>query len=296
MKVPATKGAVLPASSRSPSAPELLDLEQTTFVIPENDGEAKEIIRLLRARGADVRVSKQGWGARLDQEPAKNLQGARLNIVVVEMPSPELEARLEKDGHRVFVVDHHDYEGLSRHRPESSLEQVAKLIGHELDRAQLGVAINDRSYIYGLAEHGYSKADIARIRESDVSAQGVSSKDLAVCKAAYQRRVELDGLTVVVAKTTKVSFIGDLHTLSEPDRVRDLLIVSMNKGAPVEANFYGDPDRALALQQKLGGWSGGGDKSKFWGTNEVELASLSTALGQPRLLEIVSSGLGARRR
>jgi len=175
----------------------------------------------------DIRISSQAWGARLDKENSDRLLNLRKTVVVVEMPSPELENSLKAQGHTVILIDHHDYEALQRSNAKSSIEQISDLLHQPLSRFQRGVAINDRAYIYGLLEADYSSEEVVRIREYDLASQGLTTQELALNRRACAGRVNVGELTVVVAETTKVSLIGDLHTLAAPTEVRDLLVLLM---------------------------------------------------------------------
>lgn len=234
-----------------------------SLICPSNDGEAETIVKVAMELGIDVRDSRQPWGATLDKEPQENLRDLRKKIVVVEMPSPEKEEELRRAGHEVIIIDHHNYVGmeLDRSNPLSSLEQFASLVGRELSRWEIGVAINDRAYIYGLLEAGYEMTEILAIRMADLEAQGATRDDFVLCSEALEKAETKNGITIVRVATNKVTYINDLCVLGNPGKVQDILICSPN-----EINFSGSPEKAKALSA-LGGWFGGGEVSKFWGSN-----------------------------
>ena len=130
----------------------MFDRADVTVVCPNNDAESRTIIDVCGRLGVDTRISQQPWGATLDQEPETNLRGLKRIVIAVEMPSVEKESKLEQAGHQVVIVDHHSYPklNLDRRKPVSSLEQVAEHLGYHLTRWEMGVAINDREYIFGL--------------------------------------------------------------------------------------------------------------------------------------------------
>lgn len=241
-----------------------MNKREITVFCPWNDGEAAQICRIAEGYGMDIRISKQSWGARLDREPMENLQNLGQVVVVVEMPSLEIEEELRRQGHEVVVIDHHNYLSwnLDRRNELSSLEQFAALIGHKLSRWERGVAINDRAYIYGLIDAGYDMTEIRGIRMADLEAQGATRNDFVLCVEALDRAEVKNGITVVRVATKKFTYINDLCTLGNPNVVQDVLIL-----APDEIGFSGSPEKAEALSA-LGGWFGGGEVSKFWGSDQ----------------------------
>ena len=153
------------------------EVEQSTFapsrlwVVPNNDGEAVEILRLLRERGERVLESHQRWGAswsklepRIQRELADSV-GVPIFGVELEGPNP----------YGASNIDHHRYSGDDRSHPLSSVEQVAGIVGVQLDRWRTLVAINDRGYIPGLERFGASAEEIALVRAQDRDAQGLTA-------------------------------------------------------------------------------------------------------------------------
>lgn len=254
------------------------DRSQISVISPINDGESKMIVDICRRLNVDIRVSQQPWGATLDVEPQENLQGLRPVVIVVEMPSLSAEADLRKRGHEVIAVDHHFYPrlNLDRRQPISSLEQVASLLQYSLNRFEMGVALNDRSYIFGLMKEGYTIEEILRIRRFDLEAQGVTAEEINAVKEALDRAQKVAGITVLRVNSINAGFAQDFLVLENPDEVRDLLILG---GKPVrKVQFYGDPAKVERLAD-LGEWMGGGEKSKFWGTNNPDLPRILERLG-----------------
>ncbi len=256
----------------------MLNPAEMTVLCPVNDGESKTIVAICRGLGIDLRISLQPWGATLDREPPDNLAGLKPSVVIVEMPSTELEDKLRQAGHQVFVVDHHFYpaSGLDRRQPISSLEQVAALLAYPLTRLEMGIAINDRDYIFGLLDAGYDMDEILAIRRYDLEAQGISPEEFEVVRKAMQTAPVEAGITILRLQSGKAGFAQDFLVLENPHEVRDLLILT---GNPVtKAQFYGDPEKVNKLAD-IGEWMGGGKKSKFWGTNHPNLTEIFQRLG-----------------
>ena len=257
-----------------------MNLSEITVICPQNDGESQTIIDICKRLSVDVRISQQPWGARLDLEPVENLQNLRQIVVVVEMPSTILENALQKKGHRVIVVDHHYYPAikLDRRRKDSSLEQVAAILSYELDRWEKGIAINDRDYIFGLLESGYAVEEILEIRRFDLQAQGVSPERFELVRNAMATAPVVQGITIVRLPPGHSGFAQDFLVLETPNEVRDLLVLT---GVPiVRVQFYGDPEKIRKLAD-IGEWTGGGNRSKFWGTNNPDVPEIFKRLGLP---------------
>ena len=256
----------------------MLNPVETTVLCPVNDGESKVIVSICRELGTDLRISTQPWGATLDREPPANLAGLKPCVIIVEMPSIELEEKLRNAGHQVFVVDHHFYpaSGMDRRKSISSLEQVADLLGYSLTRWEAGIAINDRDYIFGLLDAGYDMNEILAIRRFDLEAQGISQQEIESVREALRTAPVEAGITILRLKSGKAGFAQDFLVMENPREVRDLLVLT---GNPVtKAQFYGDPEKVNRLAE-IGEWMGGGKKSKFWGTNHPDLTEIFRRLG-----------------
>jgi len=256
----------------------MLNPVETTVLCPVNDGESNTIVDICRRLGIDVRISAQPWGATLDREPPENLTHMKASVVVVEMPSIELEQTLRQAGYQLHVVDHHYYPalGLDRRQAISSLEQVAALLGYSLTRWEAGIAMNDRDYIFGLFDAGYNKDEILAIRRFDLEAQGISQQEIESVREALRTAPVEAGITILRLKSGKAGFAQDFLVMENPREVRDLLILT---GNPVtKAQFYGDPGKVNRLAD-IGEWMGGGKKSKFWGTNHPDLTEIFRRLG-----------------
>ncbi len=154
-----------------------INFEEITLICPCNDGEAKTIIDIAKKLRIDTRISRQGWGAKIEEEPSNNLKELKKIIVIIEMPSLNFEKKLREKGHFVKIIDHHKYNDLDRTNKLSSLEQFAKLLNFKLSRWQKGIAFNDRGYIYLLKGEKYSLKEIIKIREFDLKTQ-IKSQNL----------------------------------------------------------------------------------------------------------------------
>ena len=154
-------------------------LNETLFVLPNNDGESFRSLQILRAlKAKNVRISDQAWGATLDKENLRSRdipEGVR-RIVTFELPSPEKEEKLRKEGFEVIPIDHHFYHETDRQNPKSSLEQLMEMVGWQPSERDLAIATNDRSFIPGMKAMGLSNEEIRKIRKLDTTSQGRTEK------------------------------------------------------------------------------------------------------------------------
>jgi len=150
------------------------------WVLALNDGEAVAIRDLLEGRGERVLVSSQRWGASWAKlEPAILEELSR--SAGAEVYGIELQGAALCGGRN---IDHHYYRGDDRSNRLSSLEQVAEILGVELDRHQQLVAANDRGYIPAMEAMGATTEEVLRIRQLDRRAQGITGEQ--------ERQAEMD--------------------------------------------------------------------------------------------------------
>lgn len=148
-----------------------------------------------------------------------------------------------KDMHpleNLSIIDHHD--DLS-HCP-SALEQVAAVLGKELDRYQQLVAANDRGYIPEMLRLGATTEEVDRIREADRKAQGVTEEEEQAALEDIDGRRRYGSLTVVKTRAERFSPICDrLYPYGR------LLVYNER-----ELTYYGEGAEAVAWQmtERLG--------------------------------------------
>lgn len=229
-------------------------LNSSYFLVPNNDGEAKRAVEMLEALQAPHRkVSPQAWGAELGKEPGlpspQDLQRKGIKrIVTFEMPGADLEEAYRKAGIEVVVIDHHSYPGLklNRHKNESSLEQLMKLLNWPASRTDLALAVNDRSYIPGLKAQGLTEEEIGAIRRYDIMAQGKPEREIddAVKQARdYIPKIEkVDGIYFVENSPVDESYLKQELALKSPNG-----IVSTYLSSPGKISFSGNPKVAELL-------------------------------------------------
>ncbi len=174
------------------------DSTKYRFLLGGYDLEMVVIRQLLEEHGIPFYDRNLAWGARLSAyQDVFNGQDHFVGVELIE------DTELPK---HYTNIDHHNE---NSHR-SSAIEQVAKLLGIELNCYQQLVAANDKGYIPAMEAIGASKKEIDEIRRADRKAQGVTDEDetLAV-KSIESNLIKAGGLLVVESLTPKFSCITD---------------------------------------------------------------------------------------
>ena len=243
-------------------------MKKRVFIVPNNDLEASEIIKMLESAQESVLVTGQTWGASwegLEEEIKAQMEQALAEGV--EVYGVELKGNVAG----THNIDHHVYGEDDRSNPEASIEQIAKILGIELSLDQRFVAANDKGFIpameklaqeLGISEEG-AKAIIANIRMRDRKMQGITVEQEAQAEEVVSKLGE-------ISEKLKYIYVELPHskTATVTDRLygkyENLLIVS----ADGETNFFGTTETIKMLNETFpGGWSGGQLEkgSGFWG-------------------------------
>lgn len=176
----------------------LLSTKNTTLICPANDLESVTILAIARRYGMDVIEVAGGWGTKFTPEiiPNSKIEALRENIIIVELPGDEIEDTLRAAGKKVFRVDHHEYGGqtIRGANRASSLEQFARLIGHELTREEWEIAINDRDFLPGLSRAGVSLGRAMHLRQQELAIRGKESDMEEAIKWVDKHARNLDDL------------------------------------------------------------------------------------------------------
>lgn len=239
---------------------------QILVVTPINDGEAVQIAKILKDKNVKTLITKQGWGASWDNlEPEikkeiEELKNKNFKIFGVELQGSAPEG--------VENIDHHRYDGDDRTNEFSSLEQVAKLVGHRLSLFEEFISANDKGFIpamlalakiKNLSEKETQKL-IEKVRLQDRVAQGITPEQERIAEKAIQEAEVSDLLTVVRMAHSKTSTVCDRLF----GRYKNLLILSEDG----EVNFFGEKGVIERLSSLVkGSWSGGDldHDNGFWG-------------------------------
>lgn len=263
--------------------------EHLVVLLPENDPESLMLGEICLAFQIPSVISRQPHGAYLGAEECLEERIREVNpnaqeIIIIEIPGPNEEKELEKKGLQITIIDHHRYEGLDRMHPKSSLEQF--LVYMDIQERDLqekgfspmlvkGVAIIDRSFVWGLKAEGYSdtqKQEAIAYYQSFLhkmyGAERKRQEDLAA--ALYQKRKQQGGFLIIQNTNPNMN-------------VRDALSFEIAKHhtAPIATIIHSrdmiyvqESDRALELYKKFGGFMYGGEErcwgKQFEGENERE--------------------------
>ena len=134
-----------------------------------------------------------------------------------------------------YRIDHHN----DWSDKPSSLEQVAGIIGVELNRHQQLVAANDKGYIPAMERLDATKEEISDIRRQDRRAQGVSPVDEALAAKSIETNLSRHG-DLLVVKSYSQSFSPICDTLFP---FKNLLIYTNTEWV-----FYGEGKGKLVDQ------------------------------------------------
>lgn len=235
--------------------------DRLAFFLGGHDLEMETIRDLITEAGPAPLFDKSlSWGAKASayREEIRSAIADGLTPVLVELPDDLGLADA------LLVVDHHG-ERAGESAP-TSLDQVFELLRLPRERwtrwLEL-VSANDRGHIREMRRLGATDAEIERVRRADRAAQGVTEADEHAAEDAVRNAEMLaDGRLVVVRLPHEHSTaVADRLELTD-DPPENVLVLSPN-----EANFYGNGDLVLRLDQRYpGGWSGGALPARgFWG-------------------------------
>ncbi len=235
------------------------------------DAEMLEIRRVLEAEGVAFCDKGLGWGAKTSAyaEEIAAAEAAGKTVVTVELTR---DINLPQG---TIEVDHHG----DRSSEPASLLQVLSLLGLEPSRKQQLIAANDSGFIPAMLAVGASAEEVAEVRLLDRKAQGITSEQEKEAERAIAVAETINGVTVVRMAHSKCATVTD--RLFDPNKPECLLILSGDG----ESNFYGeralceelkgtktgtapapwDPNQTIDTFSHFGGWTGGGEKSGFWG-------------------------------
>ncbi|TWP07802.1 hypothetical protein EUA76_02530 [TM7 phylum sp. oral taxon 350] len=243
-----------------------MDNNKILIVTPINDGEATQIAKILKNENIKTLITKQGWGAswnNLEPEIKKeieNYKNKNFKIYGVELQGEAPEGAKN--------IDHHRYDGDDRSNEKSSLEQVAKLIDHELTLFEQFVSANDKGFIPKMLELAKTKnlskeqtqKMIEKVRLQDRAAQGITPEQEKIAEKAIQEAEVSDSLTVIRMSHSKTATVCDRLY----GKYKNLLVLSEDG----EVNFFGCREVIKKLSGLVkGSWSGGDldHDNGFWG-------------------------------
>lgn len=267
-----------------------LDRNKIVLLIPQNDAEAVQIIRIAKKLGIQTIVSDQPHGARLEHESdvvERLRETGKDEVVIVEIPGPEAEEQLRSVGFTVRVIDHHRYEKLDRMSdPEtseplpSSLEQFLELfqisdeelMGHGFDaRLVQGVGAMDRGFIWALKRDGFSEDEVKQVsryvRELSKEARGDEMMELneEAAKHAWEGRKQLGEFVWVNSDEPKAEIRPSVSLMAVEQFGKPTPMIITSRGGLLI--YVQETPKALELFKKFGGFTFGQDTC--WGYNNA---------------------------
>jgi len=229
--------------------------EKSVFLLGGHDLEMLEIKKILDLQRIKYFDEGLQWGAKLSAYKDKF-------DAVHKFIGVELIGDCEPPA-GYTLIDHHN----ENHEKPSSIEQVAELLGIELNRYQQLVAANDKGYIPAMLEMGATKSEINDIRNADRKGQGVTDEDEKLARESIEEhQSRIGNVMVIKSLTPKFSAITDqLYPFNE------LLISYKNS-----FTYYGEKSSVFSkkfqdLIQEHKAYTGG-EKLSFFGIDSQYLS------------------------
>ena len=171
--------------------------DEPVFLLGGKDLEMEEIKKLLIKHNKHYIDKNLNWGAKLSEyinllEPNTTYYGIEL---IEDVIPPK----------NYIPIDHHN----DNQTNKSSLEQIAQILGEELDRYLTLVSLNDKGYIPAMKEFGATEVEIEYIRQKDRKAQGVSQEDEILAQIALEEVQKIEDIAYIKALSDKFSPIID---------------------------------------------------------------------------------------
>jgi len=221
------------------------------FFLGGYDAEMVEIRNILQSRGEQLFDKKLSWGAALSSY-AKEIE---------ELPSDAIPVFIELDidcpypENSKFIEHHNEKAGINK---KTSIEQIADLLGIELNRHQQLISANDRGHIKAMRELCATDEEIAEIRLLDRKAQGVTDEDERFAEQSIAKHLEkiTDDAVIVNSLTNKTSPVFDRLY----DKYRHIFVFTPNG----EMNYSGEGAVVTSLVEKYKQKEKENTSIKFW--------------------------------
>ncbi|PIQ46620.1 MAG: hypothetical protein COW04_01135, partial [Deltaproteobacteria bacterium CG12_big_fil_rev_8_21_14_0_65_43_10] len=153
------------------------------FFLGGYDAEMLEIRNTLEERGEWFYDRKLSWGAYLSAYK-NEIDGLSADAIPVF-----IELKLDVTPPKNFkIIDHHD-EKTGKDK-KTSIEQVADLLGIELNRRQQLISANDKGHIREMRKFCATDEEIVEIRALDRKAQGVTEDDERLAEKSIEEHIE----------------------------------------------------------------------------------------------------------
>jgi len=175
------------------------------FFLGGRDAEMAAIRDLLDARKLPCYDHHLTWGASLSSylTQLNNLPADAVPVMIelnLDCPYPPA----------AIIIDHHGEK--AGRNTETSLEQIATLLGIELNRFQKLICQNDKGHIRAMRAFGATDIEIAAVRTADRRSQGITSDDEKQARAsvADHSLTLCNDAVIIHSLTNKTTAITDL--------------------------------------------------------------------------------------
>lgn len=174
------------------------------FFLGGYDAEMLEIKNILAAKDIEFYDKKLTWGAALSayKEEVSNIHPEDIPVFI------ELKADYPYPENSIFINHHDEKAGKCQ---KTSIEQIADLLGFELNRRQQLISANDRGHIRAMRALCATDEEIAEIRAIDRNAQGVTDEDERLAEVSIDKHLKKIGGNAVIihSLTDKTSAVFD---------------------------------------------------------------------------------------
>ena len=221
------------------------------FFLGGYDAEMHEIKEIFTSYNLTFFDKNLSWGAKASEykNEIENLRENEIPVLIeltIDISLPE----------NSVIIDHHN----ENETKPSSIEQIAELLGIELNRWQHLIAANDKGYIPAMEDLCASKNEIRQIRELDRKTQGVTEQNELLAKESIEKnKEEKNGITIIKSLTEKFSPIADRMY----DKTKNLLIYTDDT-----LTYYGERKKQVFenfnhLIKESKAYYGGGESGFF---------------------------------
>ncbi|UCH96869.1 MAG: hypothetical protein JSV88_08460 [Candidatus Aminicenantes bacterium] len=158
-------------------------MKKYVFFLGGHDAEMITIREILDTKKIPYFDKHLNWGAALSdyREELNALSKGKIPVFI--------ELRLDISyPQRAIIIDHHN-ERAGKHQ-KTSIEQMADLLGIQLDRRQCLISANDRGHVTAMKDMGATCKEIREIREFDRQCQGVTQDDEKAAEISIQKHSE----------------------------------------------------------------------------------------------------------
>ncbi|MDP3831202.1 MAG: hypothetical protein Q8Q47_08025, partial [Ignavibacteriaceae bacterium] len=213
------------------------------FFLGGIDAEMLEIKNILIEHRITFFDKNLSWGAKSSDYADELTTVNNQTPVLIELT---LDTAIPNNS---IIIDHHNkYE-----TNNSSIEQVAELLGIELNRWQKLIAANDKGFVPEMERICATKEEIEKVRAADRKAQGVTEEDERLADESIEKNKTVEnGITVIKSLTEKFSPISDRmygktdsllvftdHSLTYYGKMKNQLVAKYKNLVDEKKAYYG---------------------------------------------------------